>query len=376
MAQLERNGHGGDWATFAELYPLHKDEFLDFSSNMTPFGPPIELVDFLVMHLLKEGCPLLSRYPDPECRSLKEAIAQFHQVAPELILPGNGAAELIGLILDAIKPKKVGVIEPTFTEYAQASSKRRIPVCSLSTSLENEFTPSITEVKRLFEQVDLVFIGRPNNPTGHLFKEEVCLNWLKLAEQTETWLVFDEAFLDFLDQGEKISWGKRVVHSSKLMVLRSMTKFFSFPGIRLGYLIAPKEVIDQISQMQPPWSVNSLAQVAGSFVLRPSFFENYQKRVRTYVKQARINLMKKIQALEKFDVFPGQANFLLVRILDQSSKASAPKLQHFLAKRGILIRDCSMIPGLDDRYFRIAVKREEENQKLIDLLAMWAEGGE
>lgn len=376
MAQLERNGHGGDWVTATELFGVPEGGFLDFSSNMAPFGTPIELVDQLVAFLREKECPILSRYPDPEARALKNAIAAFHQIKPEMILPGNGAAELIGLILDSLKPKKVGVIEPAFMEYAHSSRQRKIPVCSLVTCMEQGFYPSTEEVEQLFSQVDLVFIGMPNNPTGHLFEERVYLQWIEMAERLGTWIVLDEAFPDFLAQGEKRSFSKWVSHFSKLIVLRSMTKFFSFPGLRLGYLMAPAPTVQQISQIQPPWSVNSLAQVAGCFVLDPSFFEPYKKRVRTQIDRGRKQLIKKINSLGKFAVFPGQANFLLVRMLDPDPLSDAPALQHWLGSRGILIRDCSMIPGLDHRYFRIAVKREEENQKLINLLTAWAEGGE
>jgi len=375
MAELERNGHGGDLVTAAEIFGKREREFLDFSSNMVPEGTPIELVRHLVEMLQEKGSPILSRYPDPKARALRDKLSSYHHTEPDFILVGNGAAELIDLTLDALRPKAVGVMEPAFTEYASASRKRGIPVHPLVTSWESDFLPNLDEAERWLAQVEMAFIGVPNNPTGHVLPEALLHQLVEMAEKAGTWLVLDEAFLDFVDGGEKRSFIQWVPRFPKLIVLRSMTKFFALPGLRLGYLVAQAETARLIGGMQTPWSVNGLAQAAGCFVLEPRFHVPYSQRVRDTIRKERQSMMKGIQSIGAFDVFPGQANYLLARIREPEKKGTAPSLQTWLGHRGILIRDCSMYEGLDRRHFRVAIKRREENEKLIGELTEWAGGG-
>jgi threonine-phosphate decarboxylase len=375
MASLERFGHGGDLLTASELFSRKQDEWIDFSSNIYPYGPP-EIVKEVIQEAIEDReMPVLSRYPDPACRGLKQAIARFHQISADMVLPGNGAAELIDLLIQAFRPSRVGVVDPSFVEYRQCARKRKIPVDHLVTGWEQQFLPSLEEMDRLLRRVDLLFIGYPNNPTGHLYDAGQMLEWLRRAGRYQTILVVDEAFMDFVEPGEDrslISWVKA---HPQLIVVRSMTKFFSLPGLRLGYLVADEAVISRIRTFQVPWSVNGLAQTIGCAVLRDEVYRPHARKVSEWLETERETMIRELNRLDGFQVFPGVANYLLVRMSVNGKTVS--DLQFELARKGVLIRSCSNYEGLEDDCFRIAVKKPEQNLLLRKTLEEWSrkEGG-
>lgn len=369
MSNIERFGHGGDLLTASELFFRAHDEWIDFSSNIYPYGPP-EIVKQVIQEIVEEReMPVLSRYPDPACRKLKQVIARFHQVSSDMVLPGNGAAELIDLVIQSFRPSRVGVIDPSFAEYRQCAEKRNIPVDHLVTDWNQQFLPAHEEVAKLMRQVDLLFIGYPNNPTGHLYDSGQMMEWIKLAERLHTILVVDEAFMDFVEQKEEKSLISLVEEYPHLVVVRSMTKFFSLPGLRLGYLVAEESVISRIQELQVPWSVNGLAQKVGCAVLQEEVYREHAQKVSDWLEKERTVMIRELNCLDGFEVFPGQANYLLVRL--SISRKTVHDLQSDLARRGLLIRSCSNYQGLDHAYFRIAIKKPEQNRTLRLALKGW-----
>jgi threonine-phosphate decarboxylase len=364
MALLERYGHGGDLMTAAELYG--RSSFIDFSSNLFPYGPPLEIGARFREWIAEDGFPLIARYPDPAARKLAKLIACMHGVHEENVLVGNGAAELFDLLVQIRRPRRVGVIEPAFREYADCAKKRGIPVESLVTRRENGFLPDEWEAIRLVNRTDLVFVGSPNNPTGHLVPTSILESMAEEAGRSGSLLVVDEAFLDFVENGETVSMIRRLDHFPGLVVVRSLTKFYALAGLRLGYLVAVAATVKELKRIKTPWSVNGLAQAVGEVILEQSVREPFARRVFEWLKVERLRLADGLSALG-LEVFPGQANYLLVRLSPSSGK-TAPWLQEELGRRGILIRDCSMYPGLDEHYFRLAVRKPEENAVLLKIM--------
>lgn len=365
MARLERFGHGGDLMTAAELFGVDVQDFIDFSSNIYPGGPPPTVVERMRELLAEPGLATLTRYPDPDSRKLRRSIASFHDIEPSRVLVGNGAAELIDLIIAVFKPGRVGTIEPAFAEYSGSARKRGIPVFSVITSWENHFCPSLDEVKSVIEESDLLFVGAPNNPTGHLLPLPFLEEMAGFAAQAKKWLVIDEAFIDFVPDGEKRSFVHRVDSFPTTVVIRSMTKFYALPGLRLGYLIASEPVIQKLKQMQVPWSVNALAQEAGCVVLDERIRKDFAREVRVWLSEEKKRLTAELKKLHELELFSGEANYLLLRFREKMGPFTSSRLQKELGKKGFLIRDCSMYPGLNERYFRIAVKTRSANQALV-----------
>lgn len=183
MVNVERFGHGGDLLSASELYGKSPGEWIDFSSNIYPYGPPPVVKQVIGEAIEEAGMPVFSSYPDPATRKLKQAIGHFHGISPEMALPGNGAAELIDLIIQSLKPRRVGVISPAFAEYSGCAKKRGIPVEHLVTAWEQDFEPEMEELEPLMKRVDLLFVGYPNNPTGHMLPFGKMRELLKLADR-------------------------------------------------------------------------------------------------------------------------------------------------------------------------------------------------
>jgi threonine-phosphate decarboxylase len=363
---IERFGHGGDLATAQAMFSIEENAWLDFSSNIYPYGPPSSVLDVLNQALREPGVPVLSRYPDPDARVLRRMIAQFHEMDDEGVIVGNGAAELIDLLVQALSPQKVGVIQPAFAEYADSATKRGIPVHSIHTCWEEGFLPEPSAVEALMKEVDALFVGTPNNPTGHLLPAGLMEQMAAWAKRWQTWLIVDEAFLDFVADGEERSALRLIAAHPQVIVLRSLTKFFALPGLRLGYAVAAPEVAARLRLMRTPWNVNGLAQIAGEEVMRREVHRAHALAVRRWLEPERARMVGELAQFSKMAFFPSEANYLLGRV--NGGKMDARQLQHACASQGVLIRSCANYPALGDDYFRIAIKRPEENDRLLTVL--------
>lgn len=359
---LEKFGHGGDLLTAAETFGIDPERIVDFSANINPLGPPPS-----VTRSLKERLTAVAHYPDPAHRSFRKALARRLGTSEDELLIGNGAAECMALALLAFAPRRVGVAYPCFSEYAQLAEQFGAEeIRGVFGREELHFQPDLDEMLALVEWADLVFIGHPNNPTGVAYRRDEIIALAEAARESKTYLVVDEAFLDFLPETEQVSLLDQLERFPTTILIRSMTKMYAIPGLRLGYAIADAALIEQMKQKQVTWSVNALALIAGEQCLAAS---DYVQRTRALVREQRDRLKTTIEREWGWRVYPGRANFLLVR-LDEG--AAAKPLQDWLLKRGILIRNCSMYPGLGPRHFRIAVLDEEKNDKLLRALAAYA----
>lgn len=374
--QLERYGHGGDLLTAEDTYGIPADEWLDFSSNMNPWGPPESVGD-----LLRERWRDIVRYPDPAVRRLRAKLSDVYGVPTDSILVGNGAAELIELAMRWLRPAETLLARPSFSEYEEAVRKIGGNVAEWPLHAEDDFrVPDLRQWVRqgageasagtgrsagLGEPASTVrtdraiFLGHPNNPTGRLVPDEV---WRGLM-QSDAQLIVDEAFMDFVPDEAGRSLLREAAASDRVIVIRSMTKFYAVPGIRLGFLVAHPDRVRRLAALQTQWSVNFFAQLIGEAVLDD---HAYAARTREWLAEERPWLAGRLQALG-LRVVPSDVNFLLVA-LPAGSGWTALRLQQAMAAQGIMIRDASLFAGLDASYFRIAVRLRHENERLIRTL--------
>ncbi len=355
MKWLEQFGHGGDLVTAAERFGITAAEWLDYSANINPLGPPER-----VMNALYHGMQSIVHYPDPAHRLFRQVLADRLSVPADWILPGNGAAECMALAILALSPHKVGVIYPCFSEYEALSKQFGAEVLACRSEESTNYKPELKSLYPLFQQTDLVFVGHPNNPTGILWDKDELEKLAEWTEETETFLIVDEAFLDFIPSDQQLSLITDLQHFPRVILIRSMTKFYAIPGLRLGYTIAEPSLIRRMREKQVTWSVNVLALLAGELCLAEI---EYEEKTRELIQRERAYLMESIRTQLGWQVWPGQANFLLVRCPEGKT---ARELQEALAVKGILIRNCSMYPGLTPRDFRIAVRTREQNNRLLE----------
>jgi threonine-phosphate decarboxylase len=305
---------------------------LDFSVSLNPLGPP----DSLGLLLTSE---LLVTYPEPHSQSLQHAIARQHGVAPESVLVTNGACEAIELVMASLKPRRIVVLVPAFTEYEDAARAWGHNVVTIAAREDEGFDWDFSRLD--VHSDDLVVIGNPANPTGVVSP---------LPEIDATLLV-DEAFLDFVEPAQS------AIGRPRTFVVRSFTKIFACPGLRLGYIVGD---VERLRERQVTWSVSRLAQVAGEGMLRETAYLDFTRR---FVRECREELIDGLQSIAGVKVFDSTANFVFFRLPHAAETARR------LREQGIVVRQCDDFTGLaPDRYLRVAVRKRSENQRLLEAL--------
>lgn len=350
---LEKYGHGGDLLTAAELYG-NKSPFLDFSANINPLGPPPA-----VLEMLQTAMSTVIAYPDPGHRRFKHLLADNLGTDSNWLTVGNGAAESMALLLLAVAPRMVGIVEPCFSEYRQLAEQFGSEVLSIQGTREQEFRAEVDQISELLEKVELLFLGQPNNPNGVQYSIADLRGLAQKAESCGTYLAIDEAFIDFIPEGQRNSLLPELSPFPHTVLVRSMTKFYAIPGLRLGFTIAHPELAAAMTGKQVTWSVNGLALLAGEACLTSG--HDYEQRTRELIATEREVLRQGLMKLG-CDVPPGEANFVLCGL---PSPWTAGDMQTQLGRRGILVRSCAMYPGLGAEHIRVAVKGEEDNIRLL-----------
>ena len=299
----------------------------------------------------------VGHYPDSDCTELAEALACHHGCEPANVCVGNGSTELIHLLPRLVDRRRALLVEPTFSEYAEALRRAGWECDRFTLSGDDGFTLALAVVREeLKRDYGLVFLCNPGNPTGRLYGREEVAELLDICRGAGTLLVVDEAFMDFC--GEE-SVKRLVIDSGAGVVLRSMTKFYTFPGLRLGYALAAQPLTDRLAGFRLPWSVNTLAQAAGLAALAD---DGHAARSRACIDEERKFLLAGLGTLPAVRVWPGAANYLLARL---DGGMTAASLQEGLLPERILIRDCVNFHGLDGRFFRVAVRMRAENERLL-----------
>ncbi len=345
---MTRPTHGGnlDWAV--SLINCPRSAIIDFSASINPLGPPNS-----AMEAIGKGLSELQHYPNPDYSQFCEVIAQKHQLTKEYILPSNGAAELLTWIAWEVNSGDGMLLPaPCFADYKRALRTFDLDFTSYPLdSLETKF--KITDKGNW-----ALLINNPHNPTGKLWTKETLIKHLA----DFALVIVDEAFMDFLPPNEQQSLIELVKDYDNLVILRSLTKFYSLPGLRIGYGVSHPERIRRWQKWRDPWSVNTLAALAGCAVLED---KNFEKLTWEWLPVAKHNLVQQLANIEQLEVFPSHANFLLVK-----SEMTAPQLQlKLLQEDCIFIRDCLSFPELGKQYFRVAIKKDQDNNKLANAIA-------
>lgn len=333
------HGHGDD----AYRYP--HQIVADFSTNVWTGGEPAGLKE----HLFGQW-DLIRKYPEVVAEGLAGQVARHHQVKPEEVLVTNGTTESIYLLAQAFSGQGTTITIPAFAEYEDACRMHRHAL---------HFLPwqELATIPRL--QTDLLFLCNPNNPTGSVFSEVEAL----LAKNPHTLVVVDEAFIHFTRSLQTAVPLLR--RYSNLLILRSMTKAFAIPGLRLGYLLGQETRINQLKAFKPPWSVNALAIAAGKYIF--DHLPHLQVPVGQLLKDKEA-LAARLQQEAGVRVEPSHTHFFLA----QTATGTAARLKHYLVEHfGLLIRDAANFRGLGPKHFRIATLGPAHDEKLIAALVQW-----
>ena len=350
--------HGGNIAEFIERYHISQDKIIDFSANINPLG-----LSKKVKEVILKNVNTLVHYPEPTSSNLKKKLANFHNIKSENLLIGNGSVELIYLIPKALPPKSAIIPIPSFSEYEFAVKLNGAKSIFVRLREKDDFAIGMDKFEKFIPRADLIFICNPNSPTGNLFPRGDMLYLIKLCKKYNTTIVVDETFIDFVENAENITMIPEAIKKNNLLILRSLTKFFALAGLRLGYAIGRKDTISKLAQFQHPWAVNSLAQTAAKTAIGDY---DYIKKSRQFVFKERAFLRKRLKAIKGLRVYPPTSNFILCKLTDR--KINAEMLSKKLAHQGLIIRNCNNFRGLTNRFFRLAVRKRNENIRLIRAL--------
>lgn len=346
--------HGGHIRNLAGLAGCKAEKLLDFSANINPLGPPDCLRRVISRHL-----SFVAHYPDPHCLELRRAIGSALSVPPEQVVCGNGSTELLYALPRVLAVTRAVIPVPGYIDYIVAAVRAGLHVTTVALDAASGFSIDWSRIERELSGGEMVIAGQPGNPSGSMFDPAALL---EVADRhLSTFFVVDEAFADFVDGYQSLASHER----PNVIVLRSMTKFYAIPGLRLGFAIAPAPIVERVSGFLPPWSVGSLAQNVGAAVLQDPA---YAARTREEVARLRGQLHSGLTDVGGIRVFPSAANYLLARL--ESTHPDAAELARKLLARRMAIRVCGNYEGLDSRYFRVAVRTREENGRLLDEMSL------
>jgi len=338
--------HGGRTLMFAREHNVDYREVLDFSASINPLGPSPK-----ALAAIKDGADLIRVYPEEDPVRLIRCLSDRFNISKDKLLAGNGATELLYFWLRAVRPSTATLIIPTFTEYRRAVESIGAAVRTVKLDAGDHF-----RLRPAGMDTDVVIVTNPNNPTGSYAPPEEMVDWISRINPS-TQVFVDEAFVEFTAQPSIVRYIDRFPN---LWVLRSMTKFYALPGLRLGYLVSSR--IPELRAKREPWQVNTLAELAGIASLED---RGYEEATLQLIQRERLWLWKQLQTISGIRAFPSDANFFLVRCVHDG------ELDRFISKltgARILTRDCRGIEGLDGPYFRFAIRTREENSRLLNYM--------
>ena len=379
--RVEKFTHGGQIHRFNGKGPL-----LDFSANINPLGLSQKVEEAIREHLGE-----IAHYPEPYSETLRGVISSHYGVDGKSILVSNGAVESLYLLAQVKRPKNALITGPTFSEYEKSLSTLGCEIETLLLKEEDEFSLPVQDLylgsplqssngdECFFEpppfwDKEIAYFCNPNNPVGKLVTTSEWKKILTEAEGYGTFLVIDESFLDFLPHGgEGYSALPLLKTGTKnLLVLRSLTKFFAYPGIRLGFSAAHPDVVSKMQQKVDCWNVNRLAQVAG---VAGFLDKEYQDKTRAMLPLWQESMKELLRNCNFVTFVEPTVNFILCKL--RNGNITSSQLAEATAERGLLIRDASNFSGLDSHWFRLAIRTEEENKKAITILKeAWSSLGE
>ncbi|MBS4535498.1 threonine-phosphate decarboxylase [Clostridium sp. D2Q-14] len=344
------NKHGG-------YYGDDYKEIMDFSVNINPLGPSESVKEKMI-----ESIENIDRYPEIRGNSAIKALSNHMSINEKNIILGNGAIELIYLFARAINPQKVLIIGPTFNEYRRAFEMNDSEVIEISRLESKEFSIDYENLVDLIykEKPKVLILCNPNNPTGE-YVSPIDFHFIVQAmDNINGFTVVDESFMDFADK----ETFEKYIYNNNIFLLRSMTKFYGLPGIRLGYGLGNDNLIGVLNKFKEPWTMNSIALDILPYVIKD---KKFIKDSLKWIKEERKFLYEELNKISALKVFEPNANFILFKL----EKGNPKEFFNYLLSKKIHVRTCEDFKGLGDRYFRISVKEHKNNKNIINTIEKW-----
>lgn len=360
MIQHKDHFHGSDLEKIEQVYGIKKEEIISFSANVNPLGVSPRLRSTLADHI-----DAITTYPDREYTALRRCIAGYVNTDYENIIMGNGSTELISLFIQIEHPKKALIIGPTYSEYEREISLGGGICLYYPLKEEDNFALNVSHfTAQLNESIDLVVICNPNNPTSSAITRKDMRKILDICKQNDIFVMVDETYVEFADNYEEIDSIPLTAFYNNIVILRGTSKFFAAPGLRLGYAVTGnRDLIKSINTRKNPWTINSLAVIAGEIMFTDTA---YIQETKSLISQERARIYNAFSRDSRFKVYPPSGNFMLVRLLEENMTSGL--LFDRAIREKMMIRDCSTFPFLDNKYIRFCFMAQEMNDRLMDCL--------
>ena len=360
MSEKKQEFHGSDLEKVEAYYGIKKEDIIPFAGNVNPLGISPLLKKSMASHIES-----ISEYPDRDYKELRSTLALYCNVPMEHIIVGNGATEMISLTMQLLRPKHALLLSPTYSEYTREIDLVGGHVEEYFLREDLDFKLDLNDlISKLTDDIDLLAICNPNNPTSSALNTEEITKILTHCKLHDIFVMIDETYIEFAPEGTSLSAVSLVPEFDNFMVIRGVSKFFAAPGLRFGYgLTSNQAFLQTLLTHQNPWSLNSIGAYAGERMLKDT---DYIQKTWSLIDSERTRMCTELSGLDTVKICPAYANFVLVKILKED--LTSQDLFDRTILKGLMIRDCSTFPFLDQKYIRFCFMMPEDNRKLLDCL--------
>lgn len=349
--------HGSDLEKIEAYYGIKKEEIVSFSSNVNPLG-----ISYKLKNTLAHRLDAITTYPERDYSKLRQCISNYTNAQVDNIIVGNGTSELISLFIQTQHPKKALILGPTYSEYEREIGLSGGVSKYYPLDEEHDFVLDVDAFcSSLNDSIDLLVLCSPNNPTSNAITRKQMRKILDTCMKHGIFVMVDETYAEFADNEQDISCIRLTNCYTNLIILRGTSKFFAAPGLRLGYAITGnRDVLKAINTRKNPWSINSLAEIAGQLMFQD---EEYIKQTKELISSERNRLYKELSSWDSVKVYKPSGNFMLMKILKDD--VTSDLLFEHCIKQKLMIRDCSSFPFLDNNFVRFCFMKPEDNDRLM-----------
>ena len=359
MSTVAQSFHGSDLEVIAKRYHIDQNSIVPYASNVNPLG-----ISPMARQAIIDNVDAIQAYPDRDYVSLRQSISNYCGADPNQIILGNGTSELIKLTIKTIAPKETLILGPTYSEYGRAAQLAGSQISTYMLKNLDDFELDVDMfLKALHESIDLLIICNPNNPTSKVITKDQMDIILARCLELNIFVMVDETYVEFVKDVHLISSIALTKKYDNLIVLRSVSKFFASPGLRLGYAITNNEdFLEATANGKTPWNINVYASVAGVM------FEDdhYINLTKSLIQTERNLIYSALCSRKTIKVFKPEANFVLIKLLKEDQTAS--DVFEYCIKRGFMIRDCTDYEGLGDKYIRFCFMKPEQNDNVVNTI--------
>lgn len=341
--------------------PLRLEQYdtVLYNANLNPMGVPES-----VTKALSENLDSVVRYPGDYYGNLKSAIAVYLKCDADYVVLANGSADLLHKYAVAIAPKKAMVLVPTSSQYEAVLKIHDCEMCYYELEEAKNFEFDLADfVSKLDSSIDMIIIGNPNNPTSQIISRDDLETLAAVCKELDIFLVIDEMYIEFTENYADLTCVPLVEDYSNIAVLRSVSKFFAVPGLRLAYAIMNNKDYMKAIETKSPTDISSLTAVSCLTMFRD---KKYIEESRSQIYTERNLIYSAMSTSKKVKLYKPYANYMLVQLLDV--EATAEKIVDACKLKGIIIRNCENIKGLDNRYIRFCFMKPSQNDLLVNTI--------